>query len=153
MAEAIFRDFFGIVGGAIVGGLTTVGMIPYTGVWAPEFGYLAGEAYAKFWNQAFDDAKNTSKKYNFGGRFYDFLHPDEAARDFFNHSRTYRYDPLVLDLDGDGIETVGNKNKNNIYFDNNNDGIKTATGWVGADDGLLVMDRNGNGVIDNGTEL
>ncbi|MGZ9710282.1 hypothetical protein ACXX82_05655 [Glaciimonas sp. GNP009] len=75
----------------------------------------------------------------------------QEINDRFTHSRTYRYDPLVLDLDGDGIETVSSKN--NIYFDNNNDGIKTATGWVGADDGLLVMDHNGNGVIDNGTEL
>ncbi|MEB0011472.1 calcium-binding protein [Glaciimonas sp. Cout2] len=107
----------------------------------------AGAATAYLVDQAIDWAN----KQNLGGKLYDALHPDEAARGYFNRSRTYRYDPLVLDLDGDGIETVGSKN--NIYFDNNNDGIKTATGWVGADDGLLVMDRNGNGVIDNGTEL
>jgi hypothetical protein len=33
------------------------------------------------------------------------------------------------------------------------DGVKTGTGWVNGDDGLLVLDRNGNGVIDNGSEL
>ena len=75
----------------------------------------------------------------------------EVIRDAFNGSRTYRYDPLVLDLDGDGIETVGSSDK--IYFDSNGDRIKTVTGWVARDDGFLVMDRNGNGVIDNGTEL
>lgn len=42
-------------------------------------------------------------------------------------------DPLVIDLD--------------------NDGIKTGTGWVKGDDGFLVLDRNGNGTIDNGGEL
>ncbi|HGG9380900.1 TPA: bacteriocin, partial [Neisseria meningitidis] len=34
-----------------------------------------------------------------------------------------------------------------------NNGIRTATGWVAADDGLLVRDLNGNGIIDNGAEL
>ncbi|MBA1330051.1 hypothetical protein QQ73_02295, partial [Candidatus Endoriftia persephone str. Guaymas] len=35
----------------------------------------------------------------------------------------------------------------------NNDGFAELTGWVGSDDGLLVIDRNGNGLIDNGAEL
>ncbi|HFC7413422.1 TPA: calcium-binding protein, partial [Neisseria meningitidis] len=38
-------------------------------------------------------------------------------------------------------------------FDHRNQGIRTATGWVSADDGLLVRDLNGNGIIDNGAEL
>ncbi|HGX9779669.1 TPA: iron-regulated protein FrpC, partial [Neisseria meningitidis] len=38
-------------------------------------------------------------------------------------------------------------------FDHTNNGIRTATGWVSADDGLLVRDLNGNGIIDNGAEL
>ncbi|MDD5053522.1 MAG: calcium-binding protein [Sulfuricurvum sp.] len=63
-----------------------------------------------------------------------------------------RADPLVLDLDGDGIETTG-VGAGSVLFDHDGDGIKTATGWVKADDGLLVMDRNGNGTIDNGSEL
>jgi len=64
-----------------------------------------------------------------------------------------RSDPLVLDLDGDGIETVGVNATTHILFDHNNDGITTGTGWVKGEDGLLVLDRNGNGVIDNGSEL
>jgi hypothetical protein len=62
-------------------------------------------------------------------------------------------DPLVLDLDGDGIETVGINPKAAILFDHNADGVKTATGWIKADDGLLVLDRDGNGQIDTGREL
>jgi len=64
-----------------------------------------------------------------------------------------RRDPLAIDLDGDGIETVGANANNPILFDHNGDGIKTGTGWVKSDDGLLVMDRNGNGSIDTGSEL
>ncbi len=60
-------------------------------------------------------------------------------------------DPILLDLDGDGLETVGVAA--NIYFDHDADGVLTNTGWVGKDDALLVWDRNANGSIDTGTEL
>ncbi|HGG9382896.1 TPA: iron-regulated protein frpC, partial [Neisseria meningitidis] len=63
------------------------------------------------------------------------------------------YDPLALDLDGDGIETIATKGFAGALFDHRNQGIRTATGWVAADDGLLVRDLNGNGIIDNGAEL
>ncbi|WP_409072518.1 calcium-binding protein [Neisseria meningitidis] len=63
------------------------------------------------------------------------------------------YDPLALDLDGDGIETIATKGFAGALFDHRNQGIRTATGWVSADDGLLVRDLNGNGIIDNGAEL
>ncbi|SFL62127.1 IS630 transposase-related protein, partial [Nitrosomonas communis] len=62
-----------------------------------------------------------------------------------------RTDPLVLDLDNDGIETIGINGS--IVFDHDGDGIKTGTGWVGRDDGFLVLDRNDNGTIDTGAEL
>ena len=64
-----------------------------------------------------------------------------------------RYDPLVLDLDGDGIETTSILDGTVILFDHNADGVKTGTGWVKPDDGWLVLDRNGNGTIDSGREL
>jgi len=64
-----------------------------------------------------------------------------------------RVDPLILDLNGNGIETVAPNAANPILFDHNGDGIKSGTGWVAATDGMLVLDRNGNGTIDNGTEL
>ncbi len=64
-----------------------------------------------------------------------------------------RADPLVLDLDGDGLEVQGINLSAPIYFDNDADSIVNPTGWVRPDDGLLVMDRNGNGTIDSGAEL
>ena len=60
-------------------------------------------------------------------------------------------DPLVLDLDGDGVETIGTDA--GIVFDHDGDGLKHGTGWANADDGLLVYDKNGNGIIDDGSEL
>ncbi|MES2662639.1 MAG: calcium-binding protein, partial [Pseudomonadota bacterium] len=64
-----------------------------------------------------------------------------------------RRDPLVFDLDGDGIETTSTRDGTVILFDHDADGIKTGTGWVKPDDGWLVMDRNGNNTIDTGREL
>jgi hypothetical protein len=60
--------------------------------------------------------------------------------------------PVLLDLRGSGrIDTV-NLN-DGVYYDYDGDGFAEATGWVSPDAGILVMDRNGNGVLDNGSEL
>ena len=64
-----------------------------------------------------------------------------------------RRDPLIFDLNGDGLSTIGISATNPILFDHNADGIKTGTGWVKPDDAFLVLDKNGNGTIDNGREL
>ena len=60
-------------------------------------------------------------------------------------------DPLMLDLDGDGLELK--PADGSILFDHDADGIKTGTGWIGADDGILVRDLNGDGKIATGREL
>ncbi|KZN45185.1 hypothetical protein N474_05480 [Pseudoalteromonas luteoviolacea CPMOR-2] len=62
-----------------------------------------------------------------------------------------RRDPIVFDLDGDGIETVSANL--GIMFDHNADGVRVGTGWVSADDGLLVLDLNNDGIINDGREL
>ena len=62
-------------------------------------------------------------------------------------------DPLAIDLDGDGLETVGVNTGRPVLFDHNADGLRTATGWVRGDDAWLVLDRDGNGLIDSGREL
>jgi Ca2+-binding RTX toxin-like protein len=62
-------------------------------------------------------------------------------------------DPLVLDLDNDGIEATAIDPTHPIVFDHNADGIRQGTGWIKPDDGFVVMDRDGNGTIDSGREL
>ena len=91
---------------------------------------------------------------NWIGDQFDWVGDD--WKDWFGINRTglfHIYDPLVLDLDGDGIELVNANGWNGVQFDFNGNGIQTATQWVKADDGLLVWDRNNNGVIDDGSEL
>ena len=60
-------------------------------------------------------------------------------------------DPLVLDLDGDGVDLTDSNSA--VLFDHNADNVKTGTQWVKSDDGMLVRDINGNGTIDSGREL
>ena len=59
--------------------------------------------------------------------------------------------PVVLDLDGDGIEMLSRKD--GVLFDVDNSGYKKQTGWLQGDDAFLAIDRNYNGVIDAGREL
>lgn len=60
-------------------------------------------------------------------------------------------DPLLIDIDGDGIETTSVEN--GVYFDQENDGFAEKSAWVGKDDGVLAYDKNNNGRIDDGNEL
>ena len=59
--------------------------------------------------------------------------------------------PIILDLNGNGVNTLSITE--GVQFDLFASGIKTNTGWVGGGDGLLVMDRNGDSNINDGTEL
>jgi hypothetical protein len=61
-------------------------------------------------------------------------------------------DPLIIDLDGDGIETIG-LSDSNAYFDVDGDYFRERTGWVKGDDGFLVLDSNNNGRIDDLSEM
>ena len=61
-------------------------------------------------------------------------------------------DPLVLDLDGDGIELLPRLGAS-PRFDIDGDGFAERTGWVKGDDGFLARDLNNNGLIDDIGEL
>lgn len=49
--------------------------------------------------------------------------------------------PLSVDLDGDGIETIS-LTDSNVYFDNDNDGFAQKISWASGQYGILVLDRN-----------
>lgn len=60
--------------------------------------------------------------------------------------------PLVLDLNGNNI-TSESLYDNQIHFDLDGDNFKERVGWVEKSDGLLTIDLNQNGIVDNGGEL
>lgn len=66
-------------------------------------------------------------------------------------SSLVRVDPFALDLDGDGIEITSIAD--GVYFDIDKSSFKEKTAWIKGDDGLLALDRNSNGIIDDGGEL
>ena len=101
-----------------------------------------------------DGINDLSKKAN---QFKDWKKSDwdrwKKAHGFDRNGEYYNYDPLVLDLDGDGVEVSDYMSNETVYFDSDNSGIKKATSWLNPDDGFLVLDRNGDGLINNGGEL
>ena len=71
----------------------------------------------------------------------------------FDPSASYEgVDPLVLDLDGDGIELTA-MSAVAPMFDLDGDEFSEPVGWLMPDDGLLAIDLNANGLIDDITEL
>ena len=144
----------GLVGAAVLGEVIVGGLLLYG---AFEGGRAIGNFFQKLYNYAVDHDIDTGYWGEIWGDLKDF--PRDLFGDianFFNQAQNFRLrsDPLTLDLDGDGLETTNANSKGGaILFDHNNDGIKNGTGWVKSDDGFLVFDRNGNGKIDNGSEL
>jgi hypothetical protein len=61
------------------------------------------------------------------------------------------YTPIVLDMNGDGISTLSYSS--GVQFDLHADGLQVQTGWASATDGLLALDRNQDGQINDGSEL
>jgi len=61
--------------------------------------------------------------------------------------------PVIVDTSGDGFQLTHVTGGTNFDFDG--DGKSVLTAWTDAssDDAWLVLDRNGNGRIDNGSEL
>ena len=62
------------------------------------------------------------------------------------------YSPIVLDLDGNGIQTTA-LGENSGRFDLFGSGTAIESGWISGGDAFLAIDSNGNGRIDDISEL
>ncbi|GER05206.1 hypothetical protein JCM17846_28880 [Iodidimonas nitroreducens] len=61
--------------------------------------------------------------------------------------------PLVLDIDGDGIELAALNGTGSVYWDIDLDDLGEASGWIAGGDGLLAIDLNADGKINDHSEL
>jgi len=157
-------------GAAVIGGAAAMAGIALSpallGVAVAVAGVAAGYYAGEYFNDAFDLLKQRGEL--LGEILYDEFPPSPLVMALINMpgpsdmvgklfdmalSWVPPRDPLVLDLDGDGIEAIGINASAPIMFDHDADGVRTATGWISPDDGFVVMDLDGNGSIDTGREL
>ena len=79
------------------------------------------------------------------------LHASDGFKSAATDKVLERLTPLALDLNGDGIRTISANA--GVVFDLDADGQAERIGWLSTSDAWLALDRNGNGLIDDGSEL
>ena len=85
-----------------------------------------------------------------GSPILDYLHSLTSAE---ATAPIRRYDPLTLDLNHNGTIDLVSINNSTAFFDLDDDTLREKVGWIKPTDGLLVLDENNNGSVDNINEL
>ena len=62
------------------------------------------------------------------------------------------FEPVILDLDGNGVR-IEPRTDSSVFFNADGDIALERTAWVGAGDGLLVVDLDGDGKITQANEI
>jgi len=105
------------------------------------------EEDSKFYHNVYSiDSNATVYAPKKGGKF--IIADDDRKKPPVN-PRTY--DPIVIDLNKDGLHLT--QLNPALNFDHDSNGFKEATGWISNDDAFLTYDKNGNGIIDDGSEM
>lgn len=81
---------------------------------------------------------------------YNLVEAVRVTKKYVATARVTKYDPLILDLDGDGYNIETKELGANFDLDKN--GFAEKINWTSRD-GFLCLDLNGNGTIDDGGEL
>ncbi|WP_343605921.1 calcium-binding protein, partial [Roseateles sp.] len=148
------------IAGSVVGIIGAVGALtvgaPAIGITATGLGFAltAAAAIANATERAggLDEVIEKARRALIPGYAVEMTIADAVNQNYRSATTWRPRDPLAIDLDGDGIE-MRTPSDAPVLFDHNGDGVRTGTGWLSADDAWLVMDRNGNGLVDNGSEL
>ena len=167
--EAAGRFFSGMYTAAIVAGATALFFPGASIIGVAAFGYFVGQ---QIWNNRdgikdvgsvigdiFSDLKQGLQ--NVFDNLEAFLLEYYSIEEFFASAlgpvgtlgllfgRLLGFiDPLVIDLDGDGVNTT-NVTVSGVTFDLDNNGTEEGVGWFEAEDGILVQDWKG-AVDENG---
>lgn len=70
-----------------------------------------------------------------------------------NSSSSSSGKPVLLDLNGDGRLDLSDRTNSDIFLDIGGDGYKRRTSWVGAGDGVLMIDADNDGTISSRKEI
>ena len=79
------------------------------------------------------------------------LHAGDGFKSAATEKVLMQLTPLALDLDGNGVRTISADA--GVVFDLDADGQAERVGWLSTTDAWLALDRNVNGLIDDGSEL
>ena len=115
-------------------------------------GIAAAWAISTFWDNAREEGSPTFAELFPGAAGLASLVPGSYVQQIaalFDHGEA---DPIVLDLSGSGVELTAQAGSN-AYFDLYGNGFAVNTGWVGPETGILALDANGNGRIDDIAEV